>query len=106
MAKLSPNRQRAIVRKYSGIIKFLMTLASVCLIVFTLPKQEKFSYDIQKGSIWNQKDLVSPYNFAILKTPQEVESDEKAARDGVTPIYQLDEQTAQRETDGFNSDLA
>ncbi len=106
MAKLSSTRQQAMMRKYSRNIKFLMMLASTCVIVFTLPKQAKFSYDIEKGRIWNQKDLMSPYNFAILKTSQEIENDEKAARESVTPIYQLDEAMAGREQEGFNGDLA
>ena len=68
MAKLSTSRQKALLRKYSFNVKFLMMLASICVIVFALPKQAKFSYDMEKGRIWNQKELISPYNFAILKT--------------------------------------
>jgi hypothetical protein len=49
-----------------------MMLVSIGLIVFFLPKQAKFGYEYEKGRIWNQKDLVSPYNFAILKTAQEI----------------------------------
>src|ERR1700761_6525420 len=106
MAQLSNSRQRAILRKYSVNVKFLMMLASICLIVLTLPKQAKFSYDIEKGRIWNQKELVSPYNFAILKTQQEIENDEKAALAGITPIYQLYDDLGNREREGFKSDLA
>src|SRR5665213_82261 len=105
MAKLSASRQQALMRKYSGKVKYLMMFASVCLIVFTLPKQAKFSYDVEKGRIWNQKDLVSPYNFAILKTPQEIENDKKAALAGIMPIYQLDDEVEGRELDGFKGDL-
>jgi putative nucleotidyltransferase with HDIG domain len=82
-----------------------MMFASVCLIVFTLPKQAKFSYDVEKGRIWNQKELVSPYSFAILKTPQEIENDRKSALASVTPIYQYDDDAEQRELDGFKNDL-
>src|SRR5882757_7095226 len=99
MAKLSSSRQKALFRKYSRNVKFLMMLASVCAIVITLPKQAKFSYDIEKGRIWNQKDLNSPYNFAILKTPTEIREDEKAALASVTPVYQLDEDMGTRELD-------
>jgi len=81
-------------------------MLNFCLIVFTLPKQAKFSYDVEKGRIWNQKDLISPYNFAILKTPQEIENDEKTARASVTPVYQLDDDIGPREIEGFNSDLS
>ncbi|HEY8927807.1 MAG TPA: HDIG domain-containing metalloprotein [Mucilaginibacter sp.] len=105
MAKLSSSRQKAIFRKYSRNVKFLMMLASVCVIVFTLPKQAKFSYDIEKGRIWNQKDLVSPYNFAILKTQQEIESDQKTALASITPIYQLDDGLVEHELEGFKNDL-
>jgi len=105
MAKISSTRQKALLRKYSRNIKFLMTLASICVIVFTLPKQAKFSYDIEKGRIWNQKDLISPYNFAILKTQQEIENDEKTALASITPIYQLDADIGNRERDGFKGDL-
>ena len=105
MAKLSSTRQKAILRKYSRNLKFLMMLASISVIVITLPKQAKFSYDIEKGRIWNQKELVSPYNFAILKTQQEIESDQKTALASITPIYQLDDDIGAHEIDGFKSDL-
>jgi cyclic-di-AMP phosphodiesterase PgpH len=105
MAKLSSARQKAILRKYSRNLKFLMMVASVSVIVFTLPKQAKFSYDIEKGRIWNQKELVSPYNFAILKTSQEIENDQKTALASITPIYQLDEDMGSHEIDGFKNDL-
>lgn len=82
-----------------------MMLASICVIVFTLPKQAKFSYDIEKGRIWNQKDLISPYNFAILKTQPEIENDQKTALASITPIYQADPDLARRELDGFKNDL-
>jgi putative nucleotidyltransferase with HDIG domain len=105
MAKLSSSRQKALFRKYSRNVKFLMMLASICVIVFTLPKQAKFSYDIEKGRIWNQKDLISPYNFAILKTQQEIENDQKIALASITPIYQADDNLAQHQLEGFNNDI-
>jgi putative nucleotidyltransferase with HDIG domain len=106
MAKTATTRQKAILRKYSRNVKFLMTLVSVCAIVLTLPKQAKFSYDIEKGKIWNEKELISPYNFAILKSQQEIENDERAVLASITPIYQLDDELSNRERDGFKSDLA
>ncbi len=67
MAKFSTSRQKALMRKYATGIKFLMILLSVFLIILALPKQTKFRYEFEKGRIWNQNDLVAPYNFAILK---------------------------------------
>jgi len=105
MATLSSSRQKALLRKYARNVKFLMMIVSIGLIVYSLPKQAKFSYEIDKGRIWNQKDLVSPYNFAILKTQQEIDDDRKTALASVTPIYQLNTETDPQQTDGFKTDL-
>nr|WP_294790082.1 HDIG domain-containing metalloprotein [uncultured Mucilaginibacter sp.] len=105
MAKFSTSRQKAALRKYARNIKYLMVVVSTVVIVFTLPKQVKFSYEIEKGRIWNQKDLVSPYNFAILKTQQELENDKKVALANVKPVYQFNANTAQQQIAGFKADL-
>ncbi|MGN8069130.1 HD family phosphohydrolase [Mucilaginibacter sp. SG564] len=105
MAKLSTSRQKALMRKYSRNVKFLMMLMSIGLIVFFLPKQAKFSYEYEKGRIWNQKDLASPYNFAILKTQQEIKNDQKTARESIPPIYQLDAAVENQQLEGFKSDI-
>jgi len=105
MANLSPSRQKAILRKYARNLKFLMMVASIGLIVWTLPKQAKFRYEIEKGRIWTQKDLVSPYNFAILKTTQEVDNDRRSALESITPVYQLDENVITNQLDSFKNNL-
>ncbi|GAA3979479.1 HDIG domain-containing protein [Mucilaginibacter dorajii] len=92
-------------RKYARNVKFLMMLVSIGLIVFFLPKQAKFGYEYEKGRIWNQKDLVSPYNFAILKTGQEIDNERKTAYESITPIYQLEAAAGDQQTEGFKSDL-
>ncbi|WDF57163.1 HD family phosphohydrolase [Mucilaginibacter sp. KACC 22063] len=105
MAKLSSSRQRALLRKYANNLKYVMVVATICVIVFALPKQAKFRYEYEKGRIWNQKDLISPYNFAILKTDQEIESDRQAALKSVKPIYQADDNIRQQQEDGYNNDF-
>ncbi|RYZ98633.1 MAG: transmembrane HD family protein, partial [Sphingobacteriaceae bacterium] len=105
MIQITSSRQKALLRKYSGNIKFFMIVASVCLIVASLPKQAQFRYEFEKGRIWNQKNLVSPYNFAILKTQEEIDIDRKAALASVTPMYRLDEETGKQQIEGFINDL-
>lgn len=78
---------------------------SVCVIVITLPKQAKFRYEYEKGRIWLQKTLISPYNFAILKTDAEVKADEQAAENSVTPVYQLRADVEKDQLDGYAHDF-
>src|SRR5215469_13492228 len=100
MAIITSSRQKAILRKYSLYLKYAMMVVSICVIVSTLPKQAKFRYEYDRGRIWTQKDLVSPYNFAILKTSQEIEHDRQDALRSVTPIYQYDDNIARQQMDG------
>jgi len=105
MATLSSSRQKALLRKYALNVKFFMVFVSVSVIVYTLPKQAKFGYEYEKSRIWNQKDLISPYNFAILKTNAEIEADQKSALAAITPIYQLNTDVGQQLLEGFKSDF-
>lgn len=105
MAILNSSRQKALMRKFALNIKFLMMFTAVVVIIFTLPKQAKFRYEYGKGRIWNQKDLISPYNFAILKTSAELEIDKEAALRNISPIYQVEPQIEKQETENFQNDF-
>jgi putative nucleotidyltransferase with HDIG domain len=105
MATLTPSRQRALLRKYARNVKFLMMMVSIAFIVVWLPKQAKFRYEYDKGRIWNQKDLVSPYSFAVLKSDADLKEDQAAAIRSITPIYQLDKETAQQSAEGYKNDF-
>ncbi|MET1055161.1 MAG: HDIG domain-containing metalloprotein [Pedobacter sp.] len=63
---------------------------TVLIITFFLPKQPRFRYEFQKGRIWLNKDLISPFSFAILKTNPQVNTDKKDALENVLPIYRYD----------------
>lgn len=105
MAILNSSRQKALMRKFAINIKFLMMFTAVIVIIFTLPKQAKFRYEYGKGRIWNQKDLVSPYNFAILKTNAELDADKDAALRSISPIYEYDPQVEKQELENFKNDF-
>lgn len=67
-----------------------MMIFSVFIITAFLPKQPRFRYEFEKGEIWKNKDLASPFSFAILKTTPQVDLDRKEALDNILPIYTLD----------------
>lgn len=90
MAKIKKNSHKILYRKYSSNIKYLMMALTVFIITFFLPKQPRFRYEFQKGKVWLNKDLVSPFSFAILKTSPQVITDKKDALENVLPIYHYD----------------
>jgi putative nucleotidyltransferase with HDIG domain len=90
LAKIKKNSHRILYRKYSSNIKYIMMALTVLIITFFLPKQPRFRYEFQKGRIWLNKDLISPFSFAILKTSPQVNTDKKDALENVLPIYRYD----------------
>lgn len=49
-----------------------------------------------------QKDLFSPYSFAIKKTNEEIEKDKEEILKSVFPIYQNDPEIVENSIEGFN----
>ncbi len=88
MAKIKKNSHKVLYRKYSYNIKYIMMFLTVMFISFFLPKQPRFRYEFEKGKVWMNKDLISPFSFAILKTEPEVSTDKKDALENLLPIYQ------------------
>jgi len=77
----------------------------VTIVTLFLPKQVRFKYEYEKGKLWMNKDLVAPYNFAIEKTPEELENDRKDVLKSILPVYQYDSEVSDTELQTFNADF-
>lgn len=91
--------------RYALVLKFGMIVASIVLITLFLPKQPRFRYEYEKGKIWMHEDLISPYNFAILKTQAELEKDRENILKSVYPIYDNHAEVAEQQLAQFETDL-
>ncbi|MGK6352970.1 HD family phosphohydrolase [Parapedobacter sp. DT-150] len=90
---------------YGFLFKFGMILASIVLITLFLPKQPRFRYEFEKGKVWMHEDLISPYNFAVLKTQAELEKDRANVLKSIHPIYDYNTQIAEQQISQFEADL-
>ncbi|SUJ27299.1 Predicted HD superfamily hydrolase [Sphingobacterium spiritivorum] len=106
MARLKIKYQREQSEKNAILIKYGMVLLTIVLICIFLPKQPRFRYEFEKGKVWNHDNLISPYNFAVLKTQEELNLDRKNILHTIQPIYNLSVSTAKEQIDQFNTDLA
>ena len=68
---------------------FLFVLTSV-LIVYLLPKGGKFKYDIPKGKPWQYENLYAPFDYAILKTDEEIAAERQDITASHIPYYNFD----------------
>ncbi|TBW29111.1 HD family phosphohydrolase [Gramella sp. KN1008] len=74
---------------------FLFVLTSV-LIVYLLPKGGKFKYDIPKGKPWQYENLYAPFDFAILKTDEEIAAEKQDISRSHIPYYNFDTEKPER----------
>lgn len=106
MAKLKINYIDHKLNNDSPLIKYGMLVLTVFLICLFLPQQPRFEYEFQKGKVWNHENLISPYNFAINKTKEELDRDRQHILKTVQPIYNLHATVSKEQTDLFLTDIA
>ena len=73
-------------KNYNFIYKVILLILSVYLIVSMFPKSGKFKYSFENGKPWQSENLYAPFNFAVLKSPNDLEKEIKDIKIN-TPIY-------------------
>lgn len=74
--------------------KVFLFLLTTFLIVYLFPKGGKFKYEIPKGKPWQYDNLYAPFDFAILKTPEEIEAEKEKITEEHIPYYDYDAEIA------------
>ncbi|MCM4161829.1 HDIG domain-containing protein [Antarcticibacterium flavum] len=69
---------------------FLFILTGV-LIVYLLPKGGKFKYEITRGKPWQYENLYAPFDFAILKTDDEIVKEKDQIISNHIPYYNFND---------------
>lgn len=105
MAKIKRNSHKILYRKYSSSLKYVMMIFTVFIITLFLPKQPRFRYEFEKNAVWKNKDLISPFSFAILKTSPQVSADKKNALKDILPVYQLDKEITANALEEFSNEF-
>ncbi|MGM0391510.1 MAG: HD family phosphohydrolase [Bacteroidota bacterium] len=70
---------------------FLFILTAV-VILYLLPKGGKFKYEITKGKPWQYENLYAPFDFAILKTDDEIVKEKDQIISNNIPYYSFNEE--------------
>ncbi|WP_121665373.1 HD family phosphohydrolase [Mesonia aquimarina] len=84
----------SIYKNQALIYKIFLYLLTVFLIVYLFPKGSKFKYDISKGKPWQYENLYAPFDFAILKSDEEIEDEKQEIRKNHSPYFNVDAKIA------------
>lgn len=86
MGKLLSN-----LKGYTRILYWIFVfLITGVLLYLVLPGEPKFKYEYQKGFPWRHENLVAPFDFAILKTPAEIQQEREEQLKNVLPYFTVD----------------
>ncbi len=79
------------INSYALILYWILIFGVTTILLFlVLPGEPKFKYEYQKGFPWQHENLVAPFDFAILKSDAEIESEKKEHLKSVIPYFQFD----------------
>jgi len=91
-----------LLQNHSFIYKVILYTLTVFLIVFMLPKGGKFKYDYFKGKPWQYENYIAPFNFAIQKSKEEIDTEISEIEQNAKQYFLYDETVYNNSLDEFN----
>ncbi|RLD91590.1 MAG: phosphohydrolase [Bacteroidetes bacterium] len=79
---------------YYEILKILVFIIAIGLVSWLSPKDSIFKYEFQIGSPWKHNDLFAPFDFAILKTKDQIAQEKEKVLQGFQPFFNYDNNIA------------
>ncbi|MFM6976722.1 MAG: HD family phosphohydrolase [Sphingobacteriaceae bacterium] len=86
--------------------QYAMMLTCILFICLVLPKQARFKFEYDKGKIWSQNDLISPFDFPIQKSAEQLESERNQLLKLFKPVYDYHPEVADQSLTNFSSALS
>ena len=74
-----------------GYKVYLPLVLLFALLVFVMPRSPKFNYDYRKGTLWMYEDLVSQFDFPLLKSEEQYKAELQKAGSSIVPVYRQDQ---------------
>jgi len=75
---------------YAEVYRVLLFALAAALLILMFPKEATFKYEFRKGKYWMHEDLVAPFDFAILKTEQELKTEKDTLLSVHKPFFTFD----------------
>ncbi len=76
-------------RLQSKIFRIILFFSSVALTVYLVPKNTNFKFDFKEGMPWKYETLISPFDFTIYKSYEEIEIEKKIVSSNSEKYFNL-----------------
>ena len=98
---MSDQKDKHIKDRIPEITKYLLVLGLIVFISFLFPNNARFKYEFDKGQTWRYNDLTAPFDFAIIKPDEEIDTEKQEISAGFSPYYELDPSIASQRKQTF-----
>ena len=92
-------------RRFKQLVNIGTVTAVALLISFLYPNNVKFKYEFHRGQAWPYEDLMAPFDFAIVKSSQELEKDRTLVMKEFWPYYSLNSDLSSAKVKDFEAAL-
>jgi putative nucleotidyltransferase with HDIG domain len=91
--------------RHAVLYKMFLFLITVIGIVYLFPKEGKFKYEFQKGRPWLHEDLIAPFDFAVLKSEEQLRNEEASLRENAAVYLNYSDQVAIEKLEWLRAEL-
>lgn len=80
---------------YYEILKVLIYVLAIVIVIWVSPKESLFKYEFQVGKPWSHDDLIAPFDFATLKTADEIDDETRQIKKAFIPYFRYDDEISE-----------
>tara|TARA_R110002073_G_scaffold72537_1_gene177141 strand:+ start:108066 stop:110123 length:2058 start_codon:yes stop_codon:yes gene_type:complete len=88
-------------QNHALIYKVFLFVITTISIVYLFPKGGHFGLDVQKGRIWQSENLYAPFDFAIQKSSEEIDSEKSEINKNKKSYFSYNEGVKERVFSNF-----
>ena len=88
------------------VMRAVLIIASVGVIVWAMPHDNRSYYHIEKGKPWKYADFTAPFDFPVYKSDEVIKSEKDSLMKGYEPYYQYHEGKETEMVKRFQKDYA
>lgn len=92
---------KKVIKNWRNALKYLLVAAVIVFISLLYPNNANFKFQFELGQTWRYDDLNAPFDFPILKTENQIESEREERLLNFSPYYQMDLKVAENVTHQF-----
>ena len=90
----------------SNILKYLMVIFVIAFIAWLFPSNLHTQYKYNLGDRWRYDNHVSPFDFSIKKSGEEIQNEQNEVLKDIYPFYLFDEKVVAEQTKNLKRDCS